>query len=44
MGRSRATRLCAIPNANGTLTRLAYARLQANGIETGALPRRRIRA
>ena len=37
MGRSGANRLGAIPNANGALTRLAYARLQANGIETRAL-------
>ena len=37
MGRSGTNRLGAIPSANGTLTRLAYARLQAEGIETRAL-------
>ena len=37
MGRSGAKRLGAIPNAGGALTRLAYAHLRANGIETRAL-------
>jgi AraC-like DNA-binding protein len=37
MGRFGANRLGAIPNASGTLTRLAYAHLKSSGIEPQAL-------
>ena len=39
MGRLRANRLGAIPNANGALTRLGYAHLKSRGIEAQALLR-----
>jgi AraC-like DNA-binding protein len=37
MGRSGARRLGTLPNANGTITRLAYAHAKASGIDTQAL-------
>ena len=37
MGRSAAKRLGTLPNAYGTLTRLAYAHAKANGIDTRTL-------
>ena len=37
MGRSGAKRLGTLPNANGTITRLAYAHAKASGIDTQAL-------
>jgi len=37
MGRSDARRLGTLPNANGTLTRLAYARAKVSGIDTRTL-------
>ena len=37
MGGSNARRLGTLPNAIGTLTRLAYAQAKSNGVETRAL-------